>query len=262
MGDPYLGIIQDGGGGLYVHAAGGVITLHLRDSTITKNASRLTGGGGAFVGASHHGTTDVTFDRVAFTENRVSYAGALEVIAGSSDNVGAPAATTVSVVNSLLADNRAEGSAALHVLGFDGPATVLLHSSTITRNSGTPDAGEDPEGAIVLNRGSATITNTIVWGNTTTPAAAGRDLQVGDRAIARVDHSDIGDGIAVPTLGGQLQDLGGNIQAPPLLIGVRLDPSSPLIDAGTCIGGPTVDFEGDPRPTGTGCDIGWDEVVR
>jgi hypothetical protein len=36
---------------------------------------------------------------------------------------------------------------------------------------------------------------------------------------------------------------------------------SPAIDTGTCTGAPSPDFEGDPRPTGSGCDMGADEFV-
>ena len=44
----------------------------------------------------------------------------------------------------------------------------------------------------------------------------------------------------------------------------RLKATSPMIGAGTCDGAPAVDFEGDPRPTGTGLcgvDIGADEFI-
>jgi hypothetical protein len=59
-------------------------------------------------------------------------------------------------------------------------------------------------------------------------------------------------------------DLGGNISADPLFLSAtdhHLTASSPAIDAGTCAGAPGTDFEGDPRPTGTGCDMGADEFV-
>jgi hypothetical protein len=36
---------------------------------------------------------------------------------------------------------------------------------------------------------------------------------------------------------------------------------SPVIDAGTCAGAPATDIDGDPRPSGAGCDMGADEVV-
>jgi hypothetical protein len=65
---------------------------------------------------------------------------------------------------------------------------------------------------------------------------------------------------------GTFNDLGGNIDADPMLASVskgdaHLTPGSPCIDAGTCAGAPAADFEGDPRPSGATCDIGADEVV-
>jgi hypothetical protein len=42
---------------------------------------------------------------------------------------------------------------------------------------------------------------------------------------------------------------------------LHLQSGSPCIDAGTCTGAPAVDVDGDPRPTGSGCDIGADEFV-
>jgi len=59
-------------------------------------------------------------------------------------------------------------------------------------------------------------------------------------------------------------DLGGNISADPLLVSftdIHLSSTSPAVDAGTCTGAPTTDFEGEPRPSGGGCDMGADEFV-
>lgn len=40
----------------------------------------------------------------------------------------------------------------------------------------------------------------------------------------------------------------------------HLSLGSPARDAGTCTGAPASDFEGDARPLGWGCDMGWDET--
>ena len=75
------------------------------------------------------------------------------------------------------------------------------------------------------------------------------------------DHCDIGDRV---TNYGTFNDLGGNIDVDPLLVSrtdFHLGVGSPAIDTGTCAGAPATDFEGDPRPTGAGCDIGADEFV-
>jgi Secretion system C-terminal sorting domain/Ig-like domain CHU_C associated len=42
---------------------------------------------------------------------------------------------------------------------------------------------------------------------------------------------------------------------------LHLQNNSPAINAGTAIGAPTDDFDGDPRPLGGGFDMGYDEVI-
>jgi hypothetical protein len=104
------------------------------------------------------------------------------------------------------------------------------------------------------------LVNTILWGNT---APLGGDLLVKGSGTATVnaDHSDVGD---VAMVSGTYNDLGGSIDADPLLLS-RLNPhlraTSPAIDAGTCVGAPIDDIDGDPRPSGATCDIGADEFV-
>ena len=74
------------------------------------------------------------------------------------------------------------------------------------------------------------------------------------------EHDDIGVHVE-PS--GTFNDQGGNLAVDPKLHGgtVDLTAASPLIDAGTCTGVPATDIEGDPRPSGGGCDIGADEFV-
>lgn len=78
-------------------------------------------------------------------------------------------------------------------------------------------------------------------------------------ATLNFDHHDVGDVVLESAV---LNDLGGNLNVDPGSDEVpHLDPSSPLVNAGTCTGLPATDFESDPRPTGAGCDIGADEVT-
>jgi hypothetical protein len=101
--------------------------------------------------------------------------------------------------------------------------------------------------------GTVDLTNVILWRN---GAVAGSDLELQDGAVANVDHDDIGQS------SGTVNDLGGNVSVDPRLVGgFELSSTSPLIDAGTCTGAPSTDIEGDPRPSGPGCDIGADEFV-
>jgi hypothetical protein len=249
---------QDGGGGIYGLATGGTIVMTVRECVITRNRSKIVAGGGVFVGASRGGTADVTFERTTITENRVAYGGGIELVS-SQQFAEAPAVVHVRVVNSTVANNRAEGSAAIFALQNGGQAVLDLVNSTVTGNAAREDSDEEVEGAIVLNHATANITNTILWGNVVSPPAAGADLDVGQAAVANVDHSDVGEFIEVS--GGTFNDVGANLSVDPLLRGFALTPASPLIDAGTCAGAPAEDFDGDARPSGVACDIGADEFV-
>src|SRR5439155_14210829 len=103
-----------------------------------------------------------------------------------------------------------------------------------------------------------TVRDSILWGNR--GDSPGRDLSVTTTPPnVELDHSDVGE------LRGPVTDLGGNISTNPLFVAapanIHLSPGSSCIDTGTCTGAPTTDFEGDPRPTGAGCDMGADEFV-
>ncbi|HLE27409.1 MAG TPA: choice-of-anchor Q domain-containing protein, partial [Anaerolineales bacterium] len=55
-----------------------------------------------------------------------------------------------------------------------------------------------------------------------------------------------------------------NVFANPLFVApsagdYHLSPGSQMIDAGTSMGAPTTDYDGDPRPVGIALDIGADE---
>ena len=105
---------------------------------------------------------------------------------------------------------------------------------------------------------SGIIRNSILWGNRGAPP---RDLSVFYESVG-LDHTDVLD--QGSSSGGTMTDVGGNISAEPLFVSgsdIHLSAGSPAIDTGTCAGAPTADFEGDPRPSGAGCDIGADEFV-
>ena len=247
-------ISQDGGGGLAALAGTlGSVTLDVRRSTISFNRSKLRSGGGVFVGASG-GTSSIVanFDRVLLTDNEADYAGAVELL--SCNNSSCTAALTMA--NCVVMANEAEGSAAIHALG--NGVTLGLVNTTITSNHGHSEPYDDPEGALVVGAGAvATLTNTILWGNDLSPPALGADLTLGP-ATVNLDHSDVG---GVDVGAGTVNDLGGNLDVNPGLAGFALMAGSPLVDAGTCAGAPPFDIEGDPRPSGTACDIGADELV-
>jgi hypothetical protein len=159
---------------------------------------------------------------------------------------------TMTLANSVVARNRGNAG-----VGAQGALTIV--NSTIRDNgvycSNVP-LNASCSGGIEFISGTLSISNTISWGNRNRNGV-GEDLAI-DAAVGNVDHSDIG------SLAGTYNDLGGNIASDPLLTSRRddhLTAGSPAIDTGTCVGAPAVDFEGDPRPTGGGCDMGADEFV-
>lgn len=165
--------------------------------------------------------------------------------------------TTVDVVNSTVTRQHNEGAQAAYLpwlasnSGTNNPPVLNLRNSTITGNEG------DEEGAVVLFGGTLNASNTILFGNSLksgspVPGAAA-DLEAGS-GQATLDHCDIGD------VSGAYVDGGGNLSVDPKLDAqLELMAGSPMIDAGTCAGAPTIDFEGEPRPSGATCDIGAEE---
>jgi hypothetical protein len=199
------------------------------------------------------GVTTVAISDSSFTRNRSPLGGS-----GVQLGPGAAASMTADITNCVFRGHRAGGGdgAGLTAGGpfFSGGALDLrVVSSTFVGNRGS--------GLRLINLGGtidAAITDTILWDNT---AGGGSDLLLetqGAPLTASADHDVLG------TVGGTgtLTDLGGNLTTDPLLVSatdVHLTAGSPAIDAGTCTGAPAIDFEGDPRPSGGGCDIGADE---
>lgn len=161
------------------------------------------------------------------------------------------AGSSLTLTNGILAGNRTRaiqgGSAGLVLSG----GSLAIVNSTIRQNRSSCCAG-----GLGLSSGSADVSNAIVWDNHTLNAFAD-DVEINIASVA-VDHSDLGE------VGGGFADGGGNISADPLFVSRRddhLTALSPAVDTGTCTGAPATDFEGDPRPSGGGCDMGADEFV-
>ena len=169
----------------------------------------------------------------------------------------------MTVTNSFLARNASAFGGAIGVVAESG-ATVsaMLVNDTAVRNKAT--AADAPSGcrggAVYVSGAGATVDlkNVILWRNRARSAA--EDACIVNAAVADADHDDIG---AHLEPSGTFDDQGGNLDVDPELLdgGFRLAAASPMIDAGTCTGAPPTDIEGDPRPSGAGCDIGADEVV-
>jgi len=134
-------------------------------------------------------------------------------------------------------------------------------------------------GGIANNVCSATILNSILWGNS---AAAGNQMQ-NTSSFVTTSFSDIEDSWIDgfgwdPALG---TDGGGNIDADPLFLrdpddgdgdwrtyadndygDLHLGSGSPAVNTGTNAGCPLIDLDGNPRPIGAYCDMGAYEFGR
>ena len=271
----------DYGGGLTVRAvdAGTNLSVTLTDSTIIKNASGFEGGGINISSDQQNSIVNVVLDGVLLKRNRSISGGALSIhsIGSVGDNAqvsvknsvfdgnrgrldgggifaanaGCPmGACPLKVTNSVFRNNRAQLGGGVMM----NPGGADLTNVTATKNGASGSTFEPGSGGGGVLLRDGTILNSILWGNR---GAHPRDLQA-FFGVVGLDHSDVDE------QSGSVTDLGGNINANPLFTvpgDIHLRAGSPCIDTGTCTGAPTTDFEGDPRPTGAGCDMGADEFV-
>jgi hypothetical protein len=260
-------VLERSPSGILANAFGSsTLDLEVTDSNLRKNAGV---GGGMLVQGSGSSTVTARVIRSeirgnggrAVTVGQVNPATVdmeiLDSVVRANHGVGLRLenAANVTVTNTAIANNRAGGGAGVSLVG---PATLTAVNTTITKNRVAP--GYDEAAGMLLALGaSASLTNTIVWGNR---GRLGPDdvLMLDTSGTLSATFSDIG---ARRTFGGTFVDSGGNIDADPVLRGVIPRPrlGSPVIDSGTCSGVPATDIDGDPRPSGPGCDMGADEVV-
>jgi hypothetical protein len=158
---------------------------------------------------------------------------------GGVINIGEDGTTPrVEMVNVLLADNDTQGHAVVnHVTGYATLMNVTATGSDVSDN------------LILYTNGTMTVTNTIVWGNTT------NDAMIGGPGALSVSYSDIEGGWAGI----------GNLDANPLFVNAanrdyHLGAGSPCIDKGTAAGAPAMDIDGDPRDAAP--DMGAYERVQ
>ena len=175
--------------------------------------------------------------------------------------------TSPVITNSIFYHNTAtQNGGAVKNDGIDGTTTPTIVNTTFYGNTAT-------DGGAIENEGSGaipTIFNTILWNN------SGDEILNNTGATATLNHSIIDDGnpdnnVTLPS--GTTGD--NNLDLDPVLsnadgddeIGGTADDDyhvqgcSPALNSGTATGAPSTDFEGDPRPTGSGHDIGFDESL-
>ena len=233
-------VVPDGCGILLRSLDSGALSATLTASTIQSNGPGFETRGGGIYASREGGVLELELDGSTVSKNR----------APEGAGIWAAGSDLVLINSGVFRNGASDVGGGLVFYGYG--AQLSLTNSTIAGNRAPTGGG------LVVNSSSADLLNAIVWGNR---ALSGVDLATAPSTVVNADHSDIGQRVVA----GTFNDLGGNIDADPLLRSrnrdVHIRPGSPAIDTGTCTGAPTTDFDGDPRPTGAGCDMGADEFV-
>jgi predicted outer membrane repeat protein len=287
---------QVGGGAISLEAfTGGSVELTVEDATFQGNKA-FSGGAITMGGRDTPGVT-ARIRRTLFLKNTgvrvkggsIGAGGAIRIVAQDFLN-GAAGNATLTMENSVLQENTAGTGGALHVQAListppdpQGTASVVLdlRNNTLVGNKATFSNGGFGGGinAVAFGddgapAGSSTVTgtllNNIVRGNTAAGFPSSGDILFfpqGDGANTSLTLVTNNVGL-LANFGTISATPDPQLNVDPQLVkkqGVyRLNATSPMRGAGTCDGAPTVDFEGDPRPMGTGLcgvDIGADQFV-
>lgn len=219
---------SDGGGANFVS------TASVTDTTFANNMANAIGGG-----ANFYGTVGVT--NSVFTNNTAGLSGGGAYLTGMSTNAE-------QFVNVLFAANRSGGQgSALYVTHNGGNDTLTLQHATIA----SPTVGSNS--AIYIVAGTVQITNSLLASYTVGVASIGGTIS---------EDYNLFSGVPTP-YSGTITSGGNSLTGTAAFadhLWYRLDSPSAAVDAGTNVN-VSADFEGDPRPQGTGFDIGWDEVA-
>ena len=137
----------------------------------------------------------------------------------------------------------------------EGPSLMVTNCTISDNSAGTG-------GGIWLLDSTMTITNSILWGDS---SPEGPEITAMYLSTVTVSYSDVQGGEAAAYLvGGTLNWGPGNIDTDPLFVGesdYHLTDDSPCIDKGTDAG-VYDDIDGDARPWGAGFDMGSDEFAE
>jgi hypothetical protein len=280
------------GGAISVSGFGaGTAEVTVEDSLFSGNTAEGQGGAADIQSnTAGGGFTTLAVRRSIFDKNKAgtsSAGGAISMIADDdpSQNGSGGGAGTSSLIleNSILQGNTAAFGSAVSLqtnvngAAAGGSATISaeLVNNTITANKKAFSA-IDVLALNFIGSGSSTVTaelqNNIVHGN----GVLGVNTHVQDAesfvslALTTNNVEGVSSTVISPAVDGVnsivTADPDPQLDVDPGLVktaGIyRLGATSPMIDAGTCDGGPADDFEGDVRPTGTGLcgvDIGADE---
>jgi len=251
------------GGGMYLRYSG----TTLRGNTVASNTASYSGGG-LFVSFSN-----ATLSDNIITGNTAAYGGGLRLYASPaafSDNIVAFNTARVygtaldaygggllldesdaTLVNTVVADNRADtqGSG----LGIRGSFPRLLHT-TIARNTGGNGSGVYVTDYFGVSSSMVALTNTILVSHTVGISVTGGNTATVNSVLWFGIPTTIAKAITA-TVTMQNQRQGNPAFAAD---GYHLTAASAAIDWGMNAGVIT-DIDGDPRPVGSGYDLGADE---
>ncbi len=265
----------DEGGGVSLFDVGSAV---FTESTLDGNVA-TNFGGGAVQGAGT--ATLYRFDRVAITGNSARLAGGG---IGISAGAGAPA---IELLRSTLAGNQSTSSNGGGIAANGPSIALLLRNSTISGNAAASGQGG---GILKIGGGSLTLRHATIAGNT---GGAVANLLLGASAMdafGSVVGDPLGGGADCSVAFGKVASGGYNFSGADTC-GFGAGPGdidaggAPLLGALAANGGPTPtrlplagsalvgaipppsctievnDQRGQPRPQGTGCEIGATEVV-
>lgn len=247
----------------------GAITVS--DSTLTITQCIFTGNksgssGGALTIIQNNAAVTVTVQQSQFINNTAGdltsnsgFGGAIEALVNSPTGI-----ETVNIVNSTFVNNTATyDGGAIDVSGSSPTSpTVTITNCSFSGNNANGNGLPAPTpptkvpGAIDSFLGAVTITNSILWGDTTTTeySTLNNPATSGGGSLS-VTYSDVQGGFTGT----------GNFNANPLYINqaggdLRLAYNSPAIHAGTATGAPSVDLLGNSR--GSNPDVGAYQFKR
>ena len=254
---------EDGGAVNAIVTNNGMLFLNLGNNVIANNTASRYGGG--ICAYAHTAYVEVNLGSNIIRDNTSGSAGGGVMIRTSGGTSDAPLSFNNNIITSNTNNAGLGGGIALYSHGW---MSAEIFNNTIVDHSSHGIALDASGSSTYHGIIDATILNSIINDNSTDILL----YPVGDYADITVNasYSNIGrvvdasgwiSGSSVPTYNdnGNIVDLDPGFRDPQNDdYHLRFD--SPMIDAGKC-GNPAhwLDFDGDRRPAGPGCDIGADE---